>query len=125
MGNACLRLTFALILTLAFAGCGGDNSPVNPGNGNGNGNGEEITYTSDIQPILAANCTRCHSTTLTGAARNGAPVDVNWNTYAAAVQAAPRGLLRMQAGTMPPTGNRVPAADITKFQQWIQAGTPQ
>jgi uncharacterized membrane protein len=37
------------------------------------------TWTTYAQGFFAMWCTRCHSTTLVGGARNGAPVGYNWD----------------------------------------------
>lgn len=38
-----------------------------------------LTYDGFAAPLFATYCTRCHSTTLTGAARNMAPDGYNWD----------------------------------------------
>src|SRR5688572_727788 len=40
------------------------------------------TFASFAGPLLATYCTRCHSTTLSGADRNGAPTGFNWDDEA-------------------------------------------
>jgi uncharacterized membrane protein len=39
-----------------------------------------LTYQKDIAPLMTAYCTRCHATTLTGAARMNAPEDHNFDS---------------------------------------------
>jgi hypothetical protein len=57
--------------------------------------------------IFAPNCLGCHSSTLSGSARNGAPASVNFNTYALATSGTneTRAVARVTAGTMPPSGS--------------------
>jgi uncharacterized membrane protein len=43
-----------------------------------------ITYAGFASGFFTSYCTRCHSTAVTGAARNGAPVDHNFDTLAGA-----------------------------------------
>lgn len=108
---------------LLVAGCGDKADPLGapmPGNGNGG----LTTYATDVKPILDQNCIRCHSTGNTGAERNGAPPDVNFNTYELAVANSERANIRIQAGTMPPTGG-LETAERATFQQWINDGTPR
>jgi hypothetical protein len=41
-----------------------------------------LTYANFGQAFFGAYCTRCHASTVTGAARNGAPIDHNFDTLA-------------------------------------------
>ena len=68
------------------------------------------TYTDVMRDIFVPSCLQCHSSTLSGAARNAAPVGVDFNTFAKATSPGPlgpnnvRANVRIQEGTMPPTG---------------------
>ena len=42
----------------------------------------QTTYTQVLQQIFQPSCLSCHSSNLTGTARNGAPVGVNFDTFA-------------------------------------------
>lgn len=62
------RLFFAT-LALSIAGCGGGGSSLTGPTGTSISvadptNATSITYTTDIQPILASDCTACHNSTL-------------------------------------------------------------
>ena len=83
-----------------------------------------ITYTSHIKTILDQYCVRCHSTQKQGDARNGAPIDHNYDTYIEAKASGIHGNERIQAGSMPPEG---PMPDDNKalYQQWIDEGMPE
>lgn len=91
-------------------------------------------YTDLKVQIFSPICMNCHASTLTGGARSGAPIDVNWDTYAAATgfrssgspppQISKRGNTRVQAGTMPPSGS-LSAAQKQLFQKWIDSGWPE
>ncbi len=79
-----------------------------------------ITYSDDIQPIIASNCLGCHSSP----PRNGAPFPlVNFQQ----VSSRSGGVLSAvslqtgQPGAMPPAG-RIPQASIDLINQWIQDG---
>lgn len=39
------------------------------------------TYTNDIRPIVEARCLSCHSSALAGAARNGAPAGLDFDSF--------------------------------------------
>jgi hypothetical protein len=70
---------FLIPIVLLAAGCQyGVTSPVAPTTVSPSGTGPDVTaltYTKDIQPILASDCVRCH-----GPSRRDAGVDVS--TYA-------------------------------------------
>ena len=69
----------------------------------------------------------CHSSTLVGADRDGALPSVNFDTYAAAMASASRGLERVEAGAMPPAGSGLGVSDVEVdvLEQWIVCGTPE
>ena len=72
-------------------------------------------------------CLQCHSSTLSGAARNAAPVGVDFNTFAKATSPGPlgpnnvRANVRIQEGTMPPTGG-LPGNLRALMQDWVDNG---
>jgi hypothetical protein len=91
-----------------------------------------VTYTKDIQPILVANCSPCHSTDRDGG-HNAA------TSFADAVRVSADIVREIRTGGMPESGsgnqgcNRgdpgdpgcVSAADFDLIQRWIADGTPQ
>lgn len=115
----CLAFSAAIL-----AACGNDiGTPGDPGPDAGTSSG----LPCDVQTVLQ-NCTSCHGRPLAG----GAPMALetyddlmrtkNGTTYAAL------SLQRMQSTTSPmPPAPAAPlaAADITTFQTWVNAGTPQ
>ena len=53
--------------------------------------------------VFATNCLFCHSSELTGSQRNGAPTNVNWDTYSAAAEKGDRAIVRaVELMSMPP-----------------------
>lgn len=81
----------------------------------------DVTY-ADVAPILAANCTQCHSETPT----NGAPFSLA--DYAAASAKAGRIVSRAvdaSPGPMPPGGTVLSDADAATLVAWEEAGAPQ
>ena len=82
-----------------------------------------------IRAKVFTNCLKCHSSELTGSKRNGAPADVNWDTYAAAKAKAGRAIQRaVYTKDMPPGSSGLPI--LTSEQQaallaWNSAGLPQ
>jgi len=84
-----------------------------------------VTYDGQIKDFLTSYCTRCHSSQLSGADRNGAPVGRNWDTYAGIEPFASLANSRIQAGTMPPTAPKPDACDRALFQAWVDQGAPE
>jgi hypothetical protein len=103
---------------------GGDSRPGGDSGGDSALGGDgptTVTYCHQIKPVLDNYCTSCHSSALSGAARNGAPVGVDLDTYAGAVANANRSNIRIQANTMPPGGG-VPANQRALFSTWVDTG---
>ena len=96
--TVCLGLvTAALMFTPA---CGGDDDANLP----------DIDCATVTVPAFADvaafnTCIGCHSSTLEGASRFGAPVGVDYDNYAAAAANAEEGVAEVYAGTMPPVGS--------------------
>ena len=64
-----------------------------------------VNYHTVGQPFLRTYCTSCHSAQLEGAARYGAPANVNLDTLRDARNFAARIRARsLDSNTMPPTG---------------------
>lgn len=65
-----------------------------------------------IRAKVLTNCLKCHSSSLSGSNRNGAPPDVNFDTYEAAKAKAGRAVERaVYLKTMPPTNSGLPKLD--------------
>jgi uncharacterized membrane protein len=132
----------ALLATLLVAGCGDDGgNPVDAGGGDAaliNGcpsltapqanPGDPIdgdTFATFAGPLLQMYCTRCHSTTRTGADRNGAPIGYNWDDEASVRMHLPE--MRNAVGVfnfMPPNDPRPTCAERQRLVRWIDASAP-
>lgn len=81
------------------------------------------------EKVFATNCLFCHSSNLTGSARNGAPASVNWDTYEATLPNATRAIERaVNLMTMPPASSGLPLLDEeqrTAMLAWQNAGFPR
>ena len=116
-------ILFSLIL-VSFSGCGDKSDPLSSGSGNGDDE-MTVTYTEHVKPILEQSCTSCHAADREGAGRNGAPLNVNLDTYENTVESGLRANVRIQAGTMPPGTGGIPAEERALFQSWIDQGMPE
>ena len=117
------RIARGLILALfAAAGCGdklyNDVASTAPGDA---GAGGAVTYENQIKPILDTHCVSCHTSSLSGPDRAGAPAGFDFDTYQGAAATAVAANAEIQQGTMPLSA---PLHDEEKrlFQQWIDNG---
>lgn len=84
------------------------------------------TVPTFAQVEIFSLCTSCHSSAVSGAARQSAPGDVNFDTYAAAKASASSAAGEVNGGEMPPAGHPQPTADQkTALYAWAACGTPQ
>jgi hypothetical protein len=93
--------------------------------------GSTLTYESFGRAFMAQYCTRCHSSTLQGTSRQGAPSDHNLDTLEG-IEATPAehideeaaaGPLRVNTG-MPPSAP-VPSENARRqLGEWLACGTP-
>jgi len=82
-----------------------------------------MSYVSDIMPILQNHCMGCHQGT-------SAPAELNFqnfsNLQAAALNGRIKGAINHQTGfsAMPKNGNKLNDCQIDKISSWIDAGAP-
>ena len=83
--------------------------------------------TFDQVTAFSQVCTNCHSSTLTGDARNDAPEDINFDDYASAQAHAEKAAEEVFEGAMPPaTANEMLTADQEQdLYLWALCGTPE
>jgi hypothetical protein len=70
------------------------------------------------------SCDRCHASTLPPARREGAPVDVNFDTYDDAVAAARASYSEVESNGMPPD-QPLSTSDRATLIEWLRCGTPR
>ncbi|WP_027157130.1 c-type cytochrome [Methylobacter luteus] len=79
--------------------------------------------------VFATNCLACHSSEKVGAARNGAPPNVNYDTYEATEPNAERAIVSaVEEESMPPTGSGIPKLNDEQkaaMLAWQSAGFPR
>jgi uncharacterized membrane protein len=92
--------------------------------------GSDLTYDSFGRQFFSDYCTRCHSTSVTGAARMNAPLDHNFDTLDGVKQEIEHVDEVAAAGPdstntlMPPDGKKPSAEERLKLGEWIACGTP-
>ena len=115
-------LVFALVaagaasMTLAV-GCGDDSST----------GGSDCSTVKGYAELSSAfsKCLNCHSTTLTGAARNAAPVGTDYDTYDLAKPHAQKINDRVTDGTMPQPGfPQLQGTEKEDLLAWSSCGAP-
>jgi hypothetical protein len=125
---------------LALFGCGGGGDGGG-GGGGGDGDGEptgntcppggtSLTAQNFGQPFFQSYCARCHSSTLSGPQRNGAPAGLDWDSLEAVRTHAEE--INEEAGvtggnvntSMPPSDPRPSAEDRRKLAEWLSCGAP-
>ena len=72
-------------------------------------------------------CTVCHSSDLMGSARNEAPEEYNFDTYAGAMHEPEEVAHEVFEGAMPPpdSGLMLSEAEKQELYKWALCGTPQ
>jgi hypothetical protein len=108
-------------MTMLVNGCPSWTAPLTTPDGGAGGD----TWAGFAQPFFASYCTRCHSSTLTGAARNGAPDGYNWDDEAAV--RAHLDMIRTAVGVgnfMPPSPPTPMCDERRRIVRWIDADAP-
>lgn len=110
-------LVASFILTAAFTACDG-------GGGGSQVDCQAITVPKFSEMTAWARCTTCHSTTVSGTSRAGAPTDINFDNYDDAVMDADRARSEVEMGAMPPGGG-LTADERAQIVDWASCDTPQ
>jgi len=90
-----------------------------------------LTYESFGRNFMSQYCTRCHSSTLTGSSRHGAPSDHNFDTLEG-IRATPTEHIDEEAAagplnvntSMPPNDPRPSEGERQDLGEWLACGTP-
>lgn len=109
-----LTTTFALFAALAACN-GGSDSQVDC---------QATTVPKYAEMTAWTKCTNCHSTTLSGPTRAGAPATINFDKYDEAVMDADRAKSEVETGSMPPGGG-LSAEEKAQIVEWASCDTPQ
>lgn len=113
---------------IMLMGCGGKN--IGP-TGVECPKGSTVTAENFGGSFMRQYCTRCHSSTLSGAARNEAPVAMDFDTtegvrkHAISIDAWAGSSATRTSTEMPPDGGPAPSIDERrKLSEWLACGTP-
>jgi uncharacterized membrane protein len=116
-----LRASWFLVLfSVVCGGCGGDDDEALP------------SVDCDAEPIPAFGevtafdtCAGCHSSNLSGSARQSAPSSINFDNHDSASLNADLAVKAVNRGSMPPaSANQLTAAQKDALQRWALCGTP-
>ncbi len=114
-----IRLTLALLLLSA---------PLLPACDDGGSDIDCATATVPKFTEMTAwdKCTSCHSSKLTGAARNAAPEGINYDNFTDARVNANAAMSEVEEGAMPLPGNpKLSDDEKTQIYTWASCETPQ
>jgi hypothetical protein len=84
---------------------------------------ENISFSSDIQPILEASCINCHNSSYSN---GGIILDSYEDAQDAADDGRLLGAVKHEAGytAMPPSG-KLDSCQIARIEEWIDKGFPE
>ena len=121
-----MRWVTCLLLVAALAACGSEDEEDE------GADLPEVDCSGDVPAFdevtaFSQVCADCHSTTLSGDDRNGAPSTINWDDYDSAKANAEHGAEEVFEGEMPPEGS---GATLTEAQKeeiylWSLCDTPE
>jgi uncharacterized membrane protein len=125
-----LLRTAVVVLLPASAGCSSDGkgaaaAAVEMPTGSTCPSGSTLTYDGFAKGFMEAYCTRCHSSTLQGAARNDAPLGHDFDSEKGILVVAEHVDERAAAGPnatneiMPPSAPKPSAAERRKLGEWL------
>ncbi len=114
-----LGVVVALVLS-----CGTGDEPKTNANSGASGS-ITPTWNNFAQGFFQNYCLRCHSSSVTGAARNGAPDGVNFDTYSDVVAESANIRNEVSTAGMPPTPPMPTTTEDQTLVAWIDAGMPE
>ncbi|MDY7231275.1 c-type cytochrome [Hyalangium rubrum] len=123
-----IAVAVGALAALVLGSCGGDSEPTPEPVSDCPTGGTTLTAQNFGLAFFQSYCTRCHSSTRTGAARNGAPPDFNYDTIEG-IRAHLRDI-DAEAGAdgsavnteMPPGDPRPTDAERRQLSEWIGCG---
>lgn len=115
-----MRIGFVPALALAgfLSACGGDEAASL-----GECPTSSMTQQVAGRSVVTQRCSSCHSSAATGAARQNAPVGVDYDTLVGVRANTTKGWEQASAGVMPPTG-ALNATDLENLRIFLACGAP-
>ena len=86
---------------------------------------ESVPTFGDLEQGILPICRRCHSEQVVGAARNGAPEPINFDTYEQVANAAEIASYMVRSRIMPPNGQEPTEEQRQALYQWTECGRPR
>lgn len=122
--NAASTFTISAVVAIVVAGCYNDNKEtLYPAPDPGSCVTANLRFSTDIQPILNANCATpgCHNTS---SSAGGFVLDTYQGVTAAVSAGRLLGTIRHESGysAMPKGNNKLADCEISKIAAWIDAG---
>lgn len=126
-----VRVALLSVAAFALPSCGSDSEAKGGPSGATCPTDSTLTYETFGKGFMEDYCTRCHSSVLSGDARNGAPSDHNFDSLVE-IQATPAEHIDEQAAagpdrvntTMPPSSPRPTEEERRQLGEWLACGTP-
>ncbi len=126
---ALLRHSIFVVTFVSFAACSTDDGAgqgVASAPDSGCPSPENVPTFSDLEQGILPICRRCHSEQVVGAARNGAPEVVNFDTYEQVANSAEVASYMVRSRIMPfPDGNGPTEEQRQELYQWTDCGKPR
>ena len=85
--------------------------------------GADVAW-ADVEVLFTEHCTSCHTSALSGADRQDAPTDIDFDAYETARQDPTGTWTQVHLGAMPPAG-ALSADDKETIRVWYACETPQ
>jgi cytochrome c5 len=131
-GFLCLFLLLPFLMAHGDGGCGGGGAEeiFGPPTQSTCPTGSTLTFANFGQTFMTNYCTRCHSSELSGAARNGAPKFHDYETLSGVKSVSDHIDQTSASGpaatnnAMPPSGPFPTDDERKKLGEWIACGAP-
>lgn len=124
-------LSLPFLMAHGGGGCGGDEDEIfGPPTQAACPQGSTLTYASFGQAFMNQYCTRCHASTLTGSARNGAPKYHDFDSVGGVRSVSDHVDQTAASGpastntAMPPSGPLPTMDERQKLGEWLACGAP-
>lgn len=129
-----LRSTSRVVWIVSLTACAGsdpgagkneDDAVAHVAQFNGDCSSVAVPTFSELSSGVFLHCVVCHSSSLSGAARNGSPPNVNFDKYDTAKAMASYADQEVRGHVMPyPKGAGITDTERNQLYEWAECGTP-